>query len=74
MEKVKYIVSRLLLIAVASFAAGLVIYCLGLIAKSFGLTDARTVAIIIGTCAFGLMTYWLAEDKEKKKLQASRKD
>tara|TARA_Y200000002_G_C22143678_1_gene439950 strand:+ start:302 stop:526 length:225 start_codon:yes stop_codon:yes gene_type:complete len=74
MEKVKYIVSRLLLIAVASFAAGLVIYCLGLIGKSFGLTDAHTVAIIIGTCAFGLMTYWLAEDYELKKLQESRKD
>ena len=74
MEKTKYIVSRLLVIAVASFAAGLVIYCLGLIGKSFGLADEHTVAIIIGTCAFALMTYWLAEDYELKKIQNNRKN
>tara|TARA_R100001163_G_C5066992_1_gene205755 strand:+ start:84 stop:308 length:225 start_codon:yes stop_codon:yes gene_type:complete len=74
MEKIKYIVSRLLLIAVASFAAGLVIYSLGLIGKSFGLADEHTVALIIGSVAFALMTYWLAEDYELKKLRDSRKD
>ena len=74
MEKVKYIVSRLFLIGVASLGAGLLIYSLGLIGKSFGLTDEHTVAIIIGTGALALMTYWLAEDYELKKIQNSRKD
>jgi predicted permease len=69
MEKVKYIVSRLFLIAVASFCAGLVIYCLGLVGKYFGLADEHTVALIIGSMAFALMTYWLAEDYELKKLK-----
>ena len=73
MEKIKYIVSRLFLIAVASLGAGLFIYSLGLIGKSFGLADEHT-AIIIGTGALALMTYWLAEDYELKKLRDSRKD
>ena len=47
MEKVKYIVSRLFLIAIASVAAGLFIYSLGLIGKSFGLADEHTMALIL---------------------------
>ena len=74
MERVKYIVSRLFLIAIASVAAGLFIYSLGLIGKSFGLADEHTMALIIGSIALALMTYWLAEDYELKKLQNSRKD
>lgn len=68
MEKVKYIVSRLALLVIASVAFSMTVYAIGIIGKSFGIDEQYMVYAIIGTIALGMVIFWLSESYELNKL------
>ena len=69
MEKTKYIVSRLAVIAVATMLFAAFMYGLGMIGKAFGIEPQHIVSGLIVTIALGMMIFWLSEDYDLKKLK-----
>ena len=69
MEKAKYIVSRLAVIAIASVLFGAFMYGLKIAGAAIGLESQHVIGGLIVTIAVGMMVYWLSEDYELKKLK-----
>jgi len=69
MDKAKYIVKRLTIIAVATAIFGAIMYGLGLLGKSLGIEPQHIVSGLIVTIALGMMIFWLSEDYELQKLK-----
>ena len=69
MEKAKYIVSRLAVIAIASVLFGAFMYGLKIAGAIIGLESQHVIGGLIVTIAVGMMVYWLSEDYELKKLK-----
>ena len=69
MDKAKYIVKRLTIIAVATVIFGAIMYGLGLLGKSLGIEPQHIVSGLIVTIALGMMIFWLSEDYELQKLK-----
>ena len=67
MEKTKYIVSRLVLIALATVAFVIICKGLAIIANNFGFEPQHIVSGIGITLCFGMLVYWLGEGYEIKK-------
>ena len=69
MEKTKYIVTRLAIIAGSVVLLGAVMYGLGIAVKALGIEPEHIIAGLIGIIAVGMMVFWLAEDYELQKLK-----
>ena len=67
MEKTKYILSKLGLIALGTSAVAAIMYAIGMLGKSIGLDPIHIVYGIIGIFTFGMLVYWLGEGYEIKK-------
>ena len=67
MEKTKYILSRLLLIAICTSAFAATVYAIGILGRNIGLDPIHIVYGIIGIFTFGMLVYWLGEGYEIKK-------
>ena len=72
MDKAKYIVKRLTIIAVATAIFGAIMYGLGLLGKSLGIEPQHIVSGLIVTIALGMMIFWLSEDYELQKLKDNK--
>tara|TARA_B100000424_G_scaffold255307_1_gene234152 strand:+ start:138 stop:356 length:219 start_codon:yes stop_codon:yes gene_type:complete len=72
MEKTKYIVVRLAIIAVATVIFGAVLYGLGIIGKALGIEPQHIVGGLIGIIALGMMIFWLSEDYDLQKLKEKK--
>lgn len=72
MEKTKYIVSRLAIIAVATVIFGAIMYGLGMVGKALGIEPQHIVSGLIVTIALGMMIFWLSEDYDLKKLSEKK--
>jgi hypothetical protein len=69
MEKTKYIVTRLAIIAGSVVLLGAVMYGLGIAGRALGIEPEHIIAGLIGIIAVGMMVFWLAEDYELQKLK-----
>jgi hypothetical protein len=67
MEKTKYILSRLLLIAICTSAFAATVYAIGILGRNIGLDPIHIVYGIIGIFTFGMLVFWLGEGYEIKK-------
>ena len=67
MEKAKYIVSKLGLIALCTSALAATVYAIGMLGKSIGLDPVHIVYGIIVIFTFGMLVFWLGEGYEIKK-------
>ena len=67
MEKTKYIVSRLVLIALATVAFVIICKGIAIIGKDFGMDPIHIVYGIISMFTFGMLVFWLGEGYEIKK-------
>ncbi len=67
MEKAKYILSRLGLIALGTSAFAATIYAIGMLGRGIGLEPIHVVYGIIGIFTFGMLVFWLGEGYEIKK-------
>ena len=72
MEKTKYIVSRLAIIAIATVIFGAIMYGLGMVGKALGIEPQHIVSGLIVTIALGMMIFWLSEDYDLKKLSEKK--
>ena len=72
MEKTKYIVSRLAIIAVATVIFGAIMYGLGMVGKALGIEPQHIVSGLIVTIALGMMIFWLSEDYDLQKLKEKK--
>ena len=72
MEKTKYIVSRLAIIAVATVIFGAIMYGLGMVGKALGIEPQHIVSGLIVTIALGMMIFWLSEDYDLQKLSEKK--
>jgi|TARA_R110000744_G_scaffold364982_1_gene473669 hypothetical protein len=71
MEKTKYIVSRLVLMALATVAFVIICKGLAIIGKDFGMDPIHIVYGIIGMFTFGMLVFWLGEGYELNKRHKS---
>ncbi len=67
MEKAKYILSRLGLIALGTSALAATVYAIGILGKSIGLDPIHIVYGILSIFLFGMLVFWLGEGYEIKK-------
>ena len=67
MEKAKYILSRLGLIALGTSALAAAVYAIGMLGKSIGLDPIHIVYGILSIFLFGMLVFWLGEGYEIKK-------
>ena len=74
MEKTKYIVSRLALIAIATSVVFATVRGLVYIANTYGFEPQQVVAGFGIAACFGMLVWWLSESYELNKLKNIRKD
>ena len=74
MEKTKYIVSRLALIAIATSIVLATVRGLVYIANTYGFEPQQVVAGFGIAACFGMLVWWLSESYELNKLKNIRKD
>ena len=74
MEKTKYIVSRLALIAIATSIVLATVRGLVYIANTYGFETQQVVAGFGIAACFGMLVWWLSESYELNKLKNIRKD
>ena len=67
MEKTKYILSRLLLIAICTSAFAATVYAIGILGRNIGLDPIHIVYGILSIFLFGMLVFWLGEGYEIKK-------
>jgi hypothetical protein len=67
MEKAKYIVSRLGLIALGTSALAATVYAIGILGRNIGLDPIHIVYGILSIFLFGMLVFWLGEGYEIKK-------